>query len=114
MSPEEQRIVIAEACGWRWTKTGGLVNPKGEIVNNFYSESWRLPDYLNDLNAMHEAEKILDEKQQIWYIQKLGQIILRVGEGVTIACILDRLVFATASQRADAFLRTLGRCKEEE
>ena len=53
MTPEEQRIAIAEACGWRREPHSvgtRLINPDGWVVNNNYSESWRLPDYLNDLN----------------------------------------------------------------
>jgi hypothetical protein len=50
MTPEAQQIVIAKACGWRKDKRGlGWLTPSGE-----YSE---LPDYLNDLNAMHTALK---------------------------------------------------------
>ena len=56
MKPEQQRIAIAEACGW--IKCGcntscvmygppGSKNPK---VDGLF-----LPDYLKDRNAMHEA-----------------------------------------------------------
>ena len=54
-----------------------------------------LPDYLSDLNAMHEAEKVLTAVQRAQYIQELERI-----------CEYD-ICFATASQRAEAFIRTL-------
>jgi hypothetical protein len=77
MSPEAQRIAIAEACGW----------------TRYFPES-TLPDYLSDLNAMHEAEKVLTPEQGWEYAQNL---VVDGGRGW----------FATAAQRAEAFLRTL-------
>lgn len=64
----------------------------------------RLPDYLSDLNAMHEAEKALTLDQLPKYMAWLCyKVDLRN----------DQLAFdwvrthATAAQRAEAFLRTL-------
>jgi len=56
-------------------------------------------DYLNDLNAMHEAEKVLTAKQKGRYAHLL-----------TGSC--GRAWDATATQRAQAFLKTLGLWKE--
>jgi hypothetical protein len=56
MTPEAQRIAIAEACGWR-TKRSVTFDPSGTILP--FSGPPAYPDYLNDLNAMHEAEKML-------------------------------------------------------
>ena len=54
------------------------------------------PDYLNDLNAMHEAENdVLTTAQMTTMGQYLHQ---RLGM---------LWGFATASQRAEAFLRTI-------
>lgn len=66
MNEEEQRIAIAEWMGWKINSLDSgeaLRNPKGEIVNAWYNEIWRLPDYINDLNAIHEAEKKLSREQ---------------------------------------------------
>lgn len=52
------------------------------------------PDYLNDLNAMHEAEKTMTGLQRDAYFDRL------VWFGPPL--------FATAAQRAEAFGRTLG------
>jgi len=106
MKLKEQRIAIAEACGWRFAETGPQgkwwAPPKGEkFVATLYE---RLPDYLNDLNAMHEAEKHLrslyprDEFHEFGY--QLEEIMTRDEE---------RVWHATAPQRAEAFLRTLGK-----
>ena len=90
MSPEKQRIAIAEACGWRKDKRGlGWLTPSGE-----YSE---LPDYLNDLNAMHEAEKRLRNQ-----FNTVEEAYWR-----NLAHVQPHPIYATAAQRAEAFLRTL-------
>jgi hypothetical protein len=90
MTPEEQRTAIAEACGWKT----GYRDP----------EAWHpLPDYLNDLNAMHEAEKGLVSLQWVSYSRRLQTLC---DESFTWP------IHATASQRAEAFLRTIGKWKE--
>lgn len=84
MSPERQRIVLATLCGWRECRprasifshpwiSGYNPNPnkvvkvieldgtEHEPSNTQQPET--LPDYLNDLNTVHAAEKILDEQQ---------------------------------------------------
>ena len=62
-----------------------------------------IPDYFSDLNAMHEAEKVLDivaERGDYWdYLS-----FITGGE--------DEMIYATASQRAEAFLRTLDKWEE--
>jgi hypothetical protein len=51
MDKEQQRIKIAEACGWETNKRKWLAKPP--------NDSWQyldtIPDYLNDLNAMQSA-----------------------------------------------------------
>jgi len=113
MNQEKQRIAIAEACGIvgpfdnRWIKEyeeeGGDVYgftgfEKGELVF--------VPDYLNDLNAIHEAEKVLRDDREAafrgWLWLAHGQPELRCA-----------IVHATAAQRAEAFLRTIGKWEEE-
>ena len=94
MTPEAQRVAIAESCGWKIGPP--LTNPEGTVINWHYSEAWRLPDYLNDLNAMHEAEKSLTPEQRSDY----HSLLLSSGYMAAID--------ATAAQRAEAFLRALG------
>src|SRR5690242_11272163 len=104
MTPEEQRIAIAEACGWkdinlREFLSCGRERPIGSHPNNPGCLTL-LPDYLNDLNVMHEAEKVLTEEQWEKYTVELGWIIYRTGMHKSFA-------HATASQRAEAFLKTI-------
>jgi len=97
MSEEEQRIAIAEACGW--TKTWA---EKGTGQMEFHSHPVPLPDYLNDLNAMHEAEKILNVSDE--QIEHWEQMLTEICERDNII-----LLMATAAQRAEAFLKTIGK-----
>jgi len=174
MNKEEQKIAIAEACGWRgqpaeqsWEHKAGfppywrsipmfevetfdffsasriarvLLDPNNKpvfrkvycgVINNrdWYSmmpiveyfentdqyKLWpiieqslvpfveHLPDYLTDLNAMHDAEKGMSddnaEKFRAWLLQVNGYNH-------------DRVVSCTAAQRAKAFLKTIGKWKE--
>jgi hypothetical protein len=55
MSPK-QRIAIAEACGWK-----KLSMSLGLDL---------MPDYPNDLNAMHDAEKVLKPGYEWAYVSK--------------------------------------------
>ncbi len=62
------------------------------------------PDYPNDLNAMHEAEGQLISTQARKYHEELQKINFRSSENAW-------LWFCDASQRAEAFLRTIGKWK---
>ncbi|MFN6191205.1 MAG: hypothetical protein ACK48S_09775 [Planctomycetia bacterium] len=91
MKPEQQRIAIAEACRW------------GVFANTRPTD---LPDYLNDLNAMHEAEKTFNPLKKAEYAIMLTSIAWQ-SEQPTFAPMT-----ATAAQRAEAFLRTINKWEE--
>ena len=93
MTPEQQRIAIAEACG--------------EDNDSIYRDL--IPDYLNDLNAMHEAENILNADQMVSYDYHLDRVVGNGRQGLNIEYFLWS---ATATQRAEAFLRTIGKWEE--
>lgn len=111
MKKESQIIALAELCGWvnqgrakgvkalehRWN------SPDGEFFNQA-----DLPDYLNDLNAVHEAEKMLGDFGPVIgkYISFLGGIHSSPGRAMW-AC-----AHATAAQRAEAILRAAGKWGE--
>ena len=115
MKPEQQRIAIAEACGWECfldnaegyhivdTTTGhsATLTRDGRIVDVDNT----LPDYLNDLNAMQAAEKTLGPK--IWEYRQILQdsFPYSVHSPTESIC-------ATAAQRAEAFLRTIGKWED--
>jgi hypothetical protein len=112
VTPEAQRIAIAEACGW--TQIESCTCCDG--VSRGYqptpgAHKKHLPDYLNDLNAMHDAEKVLTNEQDLEYSEALEQVVK--GRFVTNnAEDMRRLRSATPAQRAEAFLRTIGKWRE--
>ena len=103
MNPEKQRIAIAEACGWQFIPEYyhgkdqppefTTVTPDGRHLCGYY------PDYLNDLNAMHEAEKQLEAEDNHAYGCYCSELYEKYGNTVSL----------TAAQRAEAFLRTIGK-----
>ena len=111
MSPEKQRVAIATACGWKCAghpdqilATRGwefayqfVIRPTGELVTHN-----SIPDYLNDLNAMHAAEKVLNQMQSRANAYHLAE---SEQNETWASC---HIWHQTAAQRAEAFLRTLG------
>lgn len=100
ITPEEKRIRIAELCGWTrvtpvsFSQWEGVPPAKHEASVLGHSV---IPDYLNDLNAMHEAEATLSDEQK-----DVMQIHMDYSVGVK----WPRW-HATAAERAEAFLLTL-------
>lgn len=111
MKREEQRIAIAEALGFQrllgdpWKMLGELAwMPPAWTIRQFIMHGEPavylrgLPDYLNDLNAMHEAEKVLLDRQD-WSGCDYEQALKDMTS--------SWCWHATAAQRAEAFLKTL-------
>lgn len=90
MTDKQINAAIAEACGWIYFDGWHHPNCKGS-----------LPDYCADLNAMNQVEEALKGKQFGTYAIALNDI-----EGSLWG------IRATARQRAEAFLRTLGKWEE--
>jgi hypothetical protein len=112
MTPEAQRIAIAKACGWRlWSSFNGLWAPPNCVVE-YDTDAYPLPDYLNDLNAMHEAEKALGEK----HVRSYAFTLSRVLDTAPTVDLDDQFlnIHATAAQRAEAFLQTLNLWTDEQ
>lgn len=122
MTDEEKRISIAEACGvanrFVLLKKGFYYRPNGNGYTFKIENAWILseeeadkhvyprgglvtkqrvppPDYLNDLNAIHDAEKTLSIDETAEYDVHLRRFVERW------------YWHATARQRAEAFLRVI-------
>ena len=106
MSPEAQRIAIAEACGY----TQGIGMHGLEWWTNSEGVHDEPPDYLADLNAMHEAEEVMTEMQRCDYSSHLYDLACKHQE-VTEKW---RYLSMAAAQRAEALLRTLGKWEDEQ
>jgi hypothetical protein len=79
----------------------------------FDGGEWKpVPYYPKDLNAMHEAEKIFDKTQRSKYANELHDVILTEENEDDDTEIDFAWLSATAAQRAEAFLRTVGRWVE--
>lgn len=94
---------IAEACGWIEVVGGSGGDPNERIWRKagIGKRRYELPDFLSDLNAMHEAEKVLNAYQRHKY-----SIILR-GDCASVDAAWT-ILNASAAQRAEAFGKTLG------
>ena len=108
MNTEDQRICIAEACGWTELPIGRVWVKDGYHATIGGNYCTQLPDYLNDLNAMHEAEKVLTGEQLLTYRDFLVQDAFFNGEHRKDVC----LILLTAEQRARALLKALGKWQE--
>lgn len=73
-----------------------------------------VPDFLNDLNAVHEAEKILQDKCKYWpdYIDELSKLF-RCGFPNEDSTNWSQMCHATAAQRAESLLRAVGKWIDE-
>jgi hypothetical protein len=116
MNKEAQQIAIAKACDWKDVKYtyheevdienrsiihwSGLTGIPPEFTH--YENRVRIPGYLHDLNAMHEAEEELGS-----YIPNFLKY-LNILKEVNPMC-----VRATAAQRAEAFLRTIEKWEDK-
>lgn len=100
MSDDEIDKEIAEFCGWKLEPLAGRefngipvmvwVRPDGE-------RGFPIPCYSADLNAIHEAEKLLADR---W-------------DGFHFRNHLCNNIHAAARQRAEAFLKTIGKWRDE-
>jgi hypothetical protein len=117
MSPEKQRIAIAQACRWKdcdinWLRKPALLlgsKPTfsdGEIISYLVDQT--IPYYPSDLNAMHEAEKVLTQDQMIDYSRHVGKAVTSHLPASRAAWMDFKLINATAAQKSKAFLQTLG------
>lgn len=81
MTNEHINIAIADASGLSWV------------------------DYCNDLNAMHEAEKVLNDEQKEIYFLDLMCLYGKWPKSI-------QAIQATAKERAETFLKTLEKWEE--
>ncbi len=104
MKTTDQRIAIAVACGLKPCSYHGVHHTHQLSECTRWECSDAIPDYLNDLNAMHEAEKTLTMEQGWKY---LNQIAL-LQDSKDASDFMNHFCWhSPAAQRAEAFLKTL-------
>ena len=112
MSDQEINIAIAEALGWTEVTDNRKFHqcPTGFPPNSEGTLAY-VSDYCGDLNAMRKAETGLNEAKYDGFQKHLLEIVSPKTHWSDMA--ITRIVSATARQRAEAFLRTIGKWKEE-
>lgn len=113
MTSEQINIAIAESLGW--TQVQLYITDPAKRLWGYTpgpDTDWTsVPDYCNDLNAMHEVEKTLDDEQWLDYIRCLQEDVCRCfGKYRSMIAVCH----ATALQRAEAYLRTIGKWNEKD
>ena len=116
MTDQEINIAIAEACPFRLEPTqaaGGWQLVCGTVAISFWwthdkkptlsDVAHLLPNYCHDLNAMHEAE------ENVPITNYYEQLCIADTNGILLG--YRHLWHATARERAEAFLRTIGKWK---
>jgi hypothetical protein len=96
MTNEQINIAIAEACGWK----------EDEFGPSWYQSYTKMPDYCNDLNAMHEAWLSLSDKDKFVCDKELMRVLVASKDGPY------WMTNSTAKQRAEAFLKAIGKWKD--
>jgi hypothetical protein len=103
MNDERINVAIAEASGWIWDLRGKetywLCKSKPFLAFP------KPPDYVNDLNAIQEPVRALNPIQRSDYFRMLEEVVDQAAGRVVAFAVGD----ATARQRAEAFLRTIGK-----
>lgn len=139
MTNEEINKAIAEHVGtadrWLIVKRGYFYRPEAKGYTSSESGAWKLPiveakryeyligdepvtlsrasipNYAGDLNAIHEAEKALDDHEHDRMRNQLWLLMIKTTERNKTS---RRVHSAEARERAEALLRTIGKWKENE
>jgi hypothetical protein len=125
MNDVDIRIAIAEFCGWKWMPPASLIHPSkeknwcmdpdsdDEIILELRLD---LPAYTTSLDAMAMAERHLLARPSWWtaYNAKLFEVAagVNLSNGVASARDIFSVIHSTARQRAEAFLKAVGKWKE--
>lgn len=123
MTEQEQRIAIAEACGWKgcaespWTKGECVGYPPGTQPCN--SLPRQLPDYLHDLNAMQQVviELICGDKEtEKAFLKAFNDCIDGYADSEDVPCICEwevAMLCAPVWVWAKATLVAIGKWKDQ-
>lgn len=119
-------IAVAEKVGWiphpensnrelrdrSWRKGNDVRTYDytcGDDMGIGISDYAALPRYTESLDSMHEAEKIMGEKEWNKYVPMLARVIAESFDpNVKVSVPTNILISANADERAEAFLRVFG------
>lgn len=105
MTDKQINAAIAESLGWNRRE---WIDKKGRSCSGWRTPSGKElgghpPNYTSDLNACHEFEKKLSLRDRADYTSWLYESSLNLGTATW------ESAHATARQRCEAYLRTLGK-----
>jgi hypothetical protein len=108
MTPDQQQIAIATACGWTEIRRQRLYAGDQDLWGNKLiggdKHRNRLPNYIGDLNACHEMEKVLTDKGvNAWW-----SYVAFINRHNPTPFGSETAVHATAAQKCKAFLLVFG------
>lgn len=111
LTQEEKQSRIAALCGFTNVSENGRYGFRVDLCGDQkpYTRC-SLPDYLHDLNACHDMEKMLSFSQRQSYYENLRKVCSAEARKTVphLFRLADfELCRATAAQRADAFLLTV-------
>ena len=119
MTNQQINIAIAEYMGWKEIETfapESFREPEG--IDPDLKLQRAIPDYCHDLNAMYEAEKTLlggskffskgGKSTYIWNLKN----VCALGKNLNVDKDFYLLIHIPARQRAEAFLKTIGKWEE--
>ena len=111
MTPEQQRIAVAEACGYTHVRIVKCIEgPPDHCIGHHPTQPHSVPDYLNDLDAIREAILSLPTadisgKDQVSVHRHLGYVCKDPHH--------MRTWLASPAELTEAFLRALNLWVEE-
>jgi hypothetical protein len=114
MTDEEINKAIAIHLGWQGVVSDPILGVMGlpPSINDGDHLHIRTAMWTKDLNAMHEAEKTVFGSSNMWvdFMEHLCDATGAVNTSMVDAMVI--IIQATVKQRAEAFLRTLGKWEE--
>ena len=102
LTDEEKQIKVAEIDGYKYGK--------GDMFNLYYAflheekEMTRVPDYLYDLNAIHNIEIKMSQGMLQDYLSYLMPMMKESSNETNEQLWIERAIRANASQRAEAIV----------
>lgn len=128
MTPQQQRIALAEWAGWTFIHGESELDPDKDRIGYLagnppdsgrsapYPQMYKdeVPDYLSDLNAVHELVSKLSDSQydgEDGFTATLA-FVTQGKDAPELGWKFRPMQEATAAQRCEALLRTLGLWKD--
>jgi hypothetical protein len=104
MTREQKNVIVAEFYGWRFPFHDESMKTTAIMMwvapGNADWETQKLPDFCNDLNAMHKVLMTLNST----YLSEYGSQL-----NIVMNCGTKLMFMASAEQQVDALIKLLGK-----